>query len=192
MARLPIALLRPARPLVTVGVRKDLGGLRCLTLRYSLLLSVWVDPSTEHNPPSLFPAEPFRLFIAVPFGVYTSDQNEWLDFQSDYCDPRVLSLSPGECNAPADSHGPPLPPTPAPLPPTPAPLPPPPPLPPTAPGMACAGRHGNCWLSQCCALPSDGCFTHKPGVRYEEYPTFFCFFLSHIILLAPHKQGVRY
>jgi len=33
---------------LAVGVRKDLGGLRCLTLRYSLLLSVWVDPSAEH------------------------------------------------------------------------------------------------------------------------------------------------
>ena len=34
---------------LAVGVRKDLGGLRCLTLRYSLLLSVWVDPSAEHT-----------------------------------------------------------------------------------------------------------------------------------------------
>jgi len=34
---------------LTVGVRKDLGGLRCLTLRYSLPLSVWVDPHAEHN-----------------------------------------------------------------------------------------------------------------------------------------------
>jgi len=34
---------------LAVGVRKDLGGLRCLTLRYSLLLSVWVDPSAEHS-----------------------------------------------------------------------------------------------------------------------------------------------
>jgi len=34
---------------LAVGVRKDLGGLRCLTLRYSLLLSVWVDPSAEHR-----------------------------------------------------------------------------------------------------------------------------------------------
>jgi len=25
------------------------GRYRCLTLRYSLLLSVWVDPSAEHN-----------------------------------------------------------------------------------------------------------------------------------------------
>ena len=33
---------------LAVCVRKDLGGLRCLTLRYSLLLSVWVDPSAEH------------------------------------------------------------------------------------------------------------------------------------------------
>jgi len=33
---------------LAVGVRKDLDGLRCLTLRYSLLLSVWVDPSAEH------------------------------------------------------------------------------------------------------------------------------------------------
>jgi len=33
---------------LAVGMRKDLGGLRCLTLRYSLLLSVWVDPSAEH------------------------------------------------------------------------------------------------------------------------------------------------
>ena len=34
---------------LAVGVRKDLGGLRCLTLRYSLSLSVWVDPNAEHR-----------------------------------------------------------------------------------------------------------------------------------------------
>ena len=34
---------------LAVGVRKDLGGLRCLTLRYTLLLSVWVDPSADNK-----------------------------------------------------------------------------------------------------------------------------------------------
>jgi len=33
---------------LAVGVRRDFGGLRCLTLRYSLPLSVWVDPHAEH------------------------------------------------------------------------------------------------------------------------------------------------
>jgi len=34
---------------LAVGVRKDLGGLRCLTLRYSVPLSVWVDPHAKHR-----------------------------------------------------------------------------------------------------------------------------------------------
>jgi len=34
---------------LAVGVEKDFGRYRCLTLRYSLLLSVWVDPSAEHR-----------------------------------------------------------------------------------------------------------------------------------------------
>jgi len=34
---------------LAVGVEKDFGRYRCLTLRYSLLLSVWVDPSAEHS-----------------------------------------------------------------------------------------------------------------------------------------------
>jgi len=33
---------------LAVGVGTDLGGLRCLTLRYSLPLSMWVDPHAEH------------------------------------------------------------------------------------------------------------------------------------------------
>jgi len=37
---------------LAVGVRKYLGGLRCLTLRYSLPLSVWFDPNAEHTLPS--------------------------------------------------------------------------------------------------------------------------------------------
>jgi len=40
---------RPTGRALAVGVRKDLGGLRCWTLRYSLLLSVWVDPSAERT-----------------------------------------------------------------------------------------------------------------------------------------------
>jgi len=34
---------------LAVGVRTYLGGLRWLTLEYSLLLSVWVDPYAEHS-----------------------------------------------------------------------------------------------------------------------------------------------
>jgi len=49
---------------LTVGVRKDLGGLRCLTLRYSLLLSVWVDPSAEHI-----------LFVTATRCIAASDRN---------------------------------------------------------------------------------------------------------------------
>jgi len=34
---------------LAVGVMKDLGGLRCLTMRDSVLLSVWVDPPAQRR-----------------------------------------------------------------------------------------------------------------------------------------------
>jgi len=47
------------------------------------------------------------FLVLVPFGVYTSDADEWSEFQSDYCDPRVLSLSrvnPNGCEIVTDTR----------------------------------------------------------------------------------------
>jgi len=53
---------------LAVGVRKYVGGLRCLTLRCSLPLSAWVDPHAEHISPKII--KRLVAHLGVGDGVY--------------------------------------------------------------------------------------------------------------------------